>query len=73
MEPLKAFLMNASSNTIASLSSIVCLAAKSDCFEIKIFALSCNMKYFLRPNNDPPVSTLPQEVPTVIEQEMVDE
>ena len=31
------------------------------------------MKYFLRPNNDPPVSTLPQEVQTAIEQEMVDE
>ena len=74
MEPLKAFLMNASSNTIASLSSIVCSTAKSDCFETqKIFALSCNMKYFLRPNENPPVSTLLQEVPTAIEQEMVDE
>ena len=31
------------------------------------------MKYFLRPNDNPPVSTLPQEFPTAIEQEMVDE
>ena len=31
------------------------------------------MNYFLRPNDNPPVSTLLQEVPTAIEQEMVDE
>ena len=49
------------------------LYCKSDCFETQIFALSCNMKYFLPPNNNPPVSTLLQEFPTAIEQEMVDE